>query len=72
MKIELCEGKYEWVFDNSTGEQYCLRYGVAWRNLAGDNLTLSMGTSIKELEHQVNMLNEEITALNNRLYELKA
>lgn len=39
MEIEsilIADGKYEFRFNNKTGEFYCLRHGESWRDLSGD------------------------------------
>lgn len=51
-RVELGEGKYTYVRE-ATGEQYALRRGKPWRDLAGDNFVAALGYRIEELEQRL-------------------
>lgn len=52
-QIELNEGKYTYVFEESTGKQYALRYGETWRDLTGDNLVYWLGAKIEDQAKEI-------------------
>lgn len=49
MKIELCDGKYTYVLNEITGEQYALRNGETWRDLTGDKFVMSLAQMVESL-----------------------
>lgn len=70
MKIELSEGKYTLVFNETTGELNALRYGKEWRNLNGDGLVLSLGQRIEQLTSDLAAAQCEVKEYADRAYEL--
>lgn len=54
LKAKVGEGKYEVVFDESTGKLEALRYGKEWRDCVGDGLILAMLHEIEDLKNQLN------------------
>lgn len=47
-RLEVCDGKYELVFNNETGEFKCLRYGKQWRSLSGDQMVFGLFCELLE------------------------
>lgn len=62
--IKLKVGEYEIIEDLSNGVFKCLRHGEEWRNLAGDNMILSLVSKIEELTEQNQSLQEDSRKLN--------
>lgn len=48
LNITFNEGAYTLIRD-ATGKLYALRFGEQWRDLAGDNLILSLGQEVDRL-----------------------
>lgn len=57
-KIELENGKYTILHDESHGGITVLRYREPWRNETGDKLMLAMTQRILELENEVAEMKE--------------
>lgn len=57
-KIELYDGKYTVIFNNTTGEFKALRYGEEWRSLTGDGMILAMFFRIQELEEKIKVIEQ--------------
>ena len=59
--IKLDNGKYTIVYDETNSfPEKCLRYGEEWRNLVGDNLIFWLCQRIKELEEEIDDMNETL------------
>lgn len=56
IRIELCDGKYTYCLED--GEQFALRNGEEWRDLAGDKFVLSMAHEICDLKEKLAELTE--------------
>lgn len=62
-RIDLCDGKYTLIYDFSTGQSECLRYGEPWRQLVGDKMVLACFDEIVELRQEVSQLRETLESL---------
>jgi len=58
LKVDIANGKYTVVMDESRGGLMALRYGEEWRDCCGDNLIYWLATELDELRKRVQ--NEEI------------
>lgn len=63
MKIELCDGKYTYVLNETTGEQYALRNGEAWRDLTGDKFVMSLAQLVSSLSEELSLCNQRLGGL---------
>lgn len=52
IRLLLEGGKYEYRFYEKGGQE-CLRYGIPWRQLTGDNLILAMANKIQEQQELI-------------------
>jgi len=52
-RLDFCDGKYTVIYDFSTGQSECLRYGQPWRQLVGDKMVLAMFDRVVELQAEV-------------------
>lgn len=57
-RLKLDNNKYEIIEDLEHGIFKAERYGEEWRDLAGDNLILSLISKIQELENENSVLKE--------------
>lgn len=64
-RLDFCDGKYTVIYDFSTGQSECLRYGQPWRQLVGDKMVLAMFDRVVELQ-------AENAALKNKLEMVEA
>ncbi|AKO61080.1 hypothetical protein AXI76_gp179 [Pseudoalteromonas phage H101] len=56
MKIELENGKYTYVFEESTGRQEVYRHGELWQDETGNGFLLAMAQRIESLEDELYMV----------------
>lgn len=49
-RIDLEDGKYTYVLNEGTGEQYVLRYGEPWRELHGDKFVYLLANAVLEAQ----------------------
>lgn len=61
-RLDFCDGKYTVIYDFSTGQSECLRYGQPWRQLVGDKMVLAMFDRVVELQAEVAALKAELAA----------
>jgi hypothetical protein len=53
LKIDLENGKYTYVFDESTGRQEVYRHGELWQDETGNGFLLAMAQRIESLEDEL-------------------
>lgn len=51
--IDVNNGKYTVVFDDSNGKLTALRYGEPWRDIQGDNLVYWLAMSLQCAKEQI-------------------
>lgn len=61
-RLDFCDGKYTVIYDFSTGQSECLRYGQPWRQLVGDKMVLAMFDRVVELQAENAALKAELAA----------
>ena len=66
-RLDFCDGKYTVIYDFSTGQSECLRYGQPWRQLVGDKMVLAMFDRVVELQAENAALKAELKDINNAL-----
>ena len=59
-RLDFCDGKYTVIYDFSTGQSECLRYGQPWRQLVGDKMVLAMFDRVVELQAENAALKAEL------------
>lgn len=63
MRIDLADGKYTYVFDESTGRQETLRYGEPWRSLIGDKFVYCLAAELNEIVAKLDQLTTDASNL---------
>jgi hypothetical protein len=60
MNIKVEDGKYNWIFDESTAKLTCNRHGESWRDETGDGAIYALLYTACDLEEKLKLANERL------------